>query len=145
MIYLTSQFPFWVFERCLFLIWLLIFLVFYIYFKRRKSFADRIWVKRKNALFDSKSFKWNVEILKLLLIFILPCVCVCVYTHWPWRLHLSVKVGMPGSRSTMLCWRRFFILPSPFIATLELATLSCLHTRCRQSQCLAGVRLDFKS
>ena len=78
MIYLTWQFPFRVFERCSFLIWLLILLVLYIYFNWVKSFADRIWVKSKNELFDSKSFKLNVEILKLLLIFILPCVCVCV-------------------------------------------------------------------
>ena len=41
------------------------------------------------------------------------CVCVCVYVHPPWRLHLS-GVGSPGYRSTMLCWRRYFPLPSSF-------------------------------
>ena len=52
------------------------------------------------------------------------CVCthVCLYIHSPWRLHMSGSVGMPGSRSTMLCWRRFFPLPSPFVATLEWST-----------------------
>ena len=44
------------------------------------------------------------------------CVCVCVYVHPAWRLHLS-GVGSPGYRSTMLCWRRFFPLPSSFIDT----------------------------
>ena len=44
------------------------------------------------------------------------CVCVCVYVHPPWRLHLS-GVGSPGYRSTMLCWRRYFPLPSSFIDT----------------------------
>ena len=39
------------------------------------------------------------------------------YVHAPWRLHLS-GVEIPGDRWTMLCWRRFFPLPSPFIATL---------------------------
>ena len=43
-------------------------------------------------------------------------LCVCVYVHPPWRLHLS-GVGSPGYRSTMLCWRRFFPLPSSFIDT----------------------------
>ena len=43
-------------------------------------------------------------------------VCVCVYVHPPWRLRLS-GVGSPGYRSTMLCWRRFFPLPSSFIDT----------------------------
>ena len=49
------------------------------------------------------------------------CVCthVCLYIHSPRRLHMSGSVGMPGNRSTMLCWRRFFPLPSPFVATLE--------------------------
>ena len=41
------------------------------------------------------------------------CVSVCVYVHPPWRLHLS-GVGSPGYRSTMLCWRRYFPLPSSF-------------------------------
>ena len=50
------------------------------------------------------------------------CVCVCVYVHSPWRFHLSGSVGMPGNRSTMLCWRRFFLVPSPFIASLEWST-----------------------
>ena len=70
---------FWVFERCSFLIWLLILLVLYVYFNWGKSFADRIWVKIKNGLLDSKTFKLNVEILKLLLIFILTCVCLCLH------------------------------------------------------------------
>ena len=60
-----------------------------------------------------------------------------------WRLHLSGTVGMSGNRSTMLCWRRFYPLPSPFIANLapSLATLSCSHTKSRQSHELTRVRL----
>ena len=71
-------------------------------------------------------------------------VCVCVFhVHSPWRLHLSGTVGMSGNRSTKLWWRRFFPLPSPFIATLapSLATLSCSHTRSRQSHESTRVRL----
>ena len=51
------------------------------------------------------------------------CACVCVfYVHWPWRLHLSGSVWTPGNRSTMLCRKRKFPMPSPFIATLECST-----------------------
>ena len=63
---------------------------------------------------------------------------VCVsHVHSPWRFHL------PGNTSTMLCWRCFFPLPSPFIGTLarSLATLSCSHTIIRQSQELTRARL----
>ena len=69
---------------------------------------------------------------------------MCVFhVHLPWGLHLSGTVGMSGKISTMLCWRRFFPLRSPFIATLapSLATLSCSHTRNRQSHVLTRVRL----
>ena len=69
---------------------------------------------------------------------------MCVFhVHSPWRLHLSGTVGMWGNRSMMLCWRRFYPLPSPFIATLapSLATLSCSHTRSRQSHEPTRVRL----
>ena len=30
------------------------------------------------------------------------------HSNSPWRLYLSGSVAMPGNRSTMLCWRRFF-------------------------------------
>ena len=80
--------------------------------------------------------------------FLCVCMCACVsvcvfHVHSPWRLHLSGTVGMSGNRSTMLCWRRFFPLPSPFIATLapSLATLSCSHTRSRQSHELTRMGL----
>ena len=71
------------------------------------------------------------------------CVCVCFTSTSQWRLHLSGTVGMSGNRSMMLCWRRFFPLPSPFIATLapSLTTLSYSHTRSRQSHELTRVRL----
>ena len=54
-------------------------------------------------------------------VYVCVCVCVsvCAYVHSPWRLHLSGSVGMSGNRSTMLCWRCFFPLPSPFITTLK--------------------------
>ena len=71
MIHLTWKLPFWKLERCSFLIWLFILLVLYKYFKWEKCYADRLWVKSKNGLLDSKSFKLNFGILKLLLIFIL--------------------------------------------------------------------------
>ena len=60
------------------------------------------------------------------------CVCVCirVYVHPQWRLHLA-GVGIPGDRSTMWHWRRFFPLSSPFIAT-------CSHTRSGQSHDLTS-------
>ena len=45
--------------------------VLYIYFHWGKCFIDRNSAKSKNGLFDSRSFKSSVEILKLLLIFIL--------------------------------------------------------------------------
>ena len=71
MIHLTWKFPFWLFERCSFLIlWLLILLVLCIYFNWEKCFADRIWLKSMNSTFHSKSIKLNVEIMKLLNIFI---------------------------------------------------------------------------
>ena len=72
---------------------------------------------------------------------------VCVFhVHSPWRLHLSGTVGMSGNRSMMLCWRRFYPLPSPFIATLapSLATLSCSHTRSRQSHELTRLHFTFQ-
>ena len=69
-------------------------------------------------------------------------VCV-LQVHSPWRLHLSGTVRISGNRSPMLCWRHFFPVPSPFIATLapSLATLSCSHIRSRQSHELTNVRL----
>ena len=75
-------------------------------------------------------------------VWVCVCVCVCVFhVHSPWRLHLSGTVGMSGNRSTILCWRRLFPLPSPFIAILSPspATLSCSHTRKRQSHELTRV------
>lgn len=46
--------------------------VCFMYLIREMYFPDRIWVKSKNNLFNLlKSLKLNVEILKLLLIFIL--------------------------------------------------------------------------
>ena len=66
---------------------------------------------------------WLVRGTCVCVVCVCVCVCVCthvcLYIHSPWRLHMSGSVGMPGNRSTMLCWRRFFPLPSPFVATLE--------------------------
>ena len=83
---------------------------------------------------------WMATFVDRMCVFVYLCVYVCarlyvrvcvVYVYSPWSLCLS-GVGIPGDRSTMLCWRRFFLLPSPFIATLvwsteplQLATLSC--------------------
>ena len=78
------------------------------------------------------------------------CVCVCVFmeVHSPWRLHLSGSVGMPRNRSTLLCWRPFFCVPS--ITILEwrpkpfyLAALFCSHNRSALSHDLTSVRLAF--
>ena len=69
---------------------------------------------------------------------------VCLFhVRSPWRLFLSGTVGMSGNKSTMLCWGRFFPLPSRFITTLAptLATLSCSHTTSRESHELNRVRL----
>ena len=88
--------------------------------------------------------KYNV-LLKTNDVCLMPCnAFACVFqVDSPWRLHLSGTIGMSGNRSTMLCWRRFFPLPSPFIATLapSLATLSCSNTQSRQSHKLTRVRL----
>ena len=46
-----------------------------------KRFVNRIWVKSKNGLFDSKSFKINDEILELLIVFILFSVCMLTSIH----------------------------------------------------------------
>ena len=96
---------------------------------------------------DFVNHKYNV-LLKRNDVCLMPLnTFVCVFhVHSPWRLHLSGTVGMSGNRSTMLCWRRFFPLPSPFIATLapSLATLSCSHTRSRQSHELTRVRLAYQ-
>ena len=77
------------------------------------------------------------------------CVCLRPFTV---KAPSVLNSWNSWSRSMMLCWRRFFSLPNPFIATLEwstkpfyLATLSCPHTRTRQSHDLANVRLAFKS
>ena len=81
---------------------------------------------------DFVSHKYNV-LLKRNDVCLIPLnTLMCVFhVHLPWRLHLSGTVGMSGKRSMMLCWKRFYPLPSPFIATLapSLVTLSCLHTR----------------
>ena len=78
------------------------------------------------------------------------CVCVFVEVHSPWRLHLSGSVGMPRNRSTMLCWRPFFCVPSFSITTLEwrpkpfyLAALFCSHNRSGLSHDLTSARLAF--
>ena len=75
-------------------------------------------------------------------------VSVSVYVHSPWRLQLSGLAGMPGNRSSMLCWRSFFPMPNPFIATLEwstkpflLASLSCSPARNGLSHDLTRIRL----
>ena len=62
LIHLTLKFPFWVFERWSFLIWLLILIVLYIYFNWGKYFAGRIRVWSKNGLLDSKSLKLSVKL-----------------------------------------------------------------------------------
>ena len=78
-IHLIWKFQVWVFERYSFLIQLLILIVLYIYLNWGKRFADRISAKSKNGLFDSRSFKLSVEILKLLLIFLLSYYCWHVF------------------------------------------------------------------
>ena len=143
MINLTWKFSFWVFERCSLLIWLSILLVLYIYFNWGQSFCGQNLSKKQEWSLRLKRFQakyWNLEAVtyfySILCVFLCPfyllCVCVCVFTsilssvcvyvHSPWRLHLSGTVGMSESRSRMLRWRRFFCLPSPFIATLEWST-----------------------
>ena len=71
MIHFTWRFPFWRFESCSFLIWFLILLVLCIYFNLGKMFCGQNLSKKQKCLFNSKSFKLNVEMLKLLLAFIL--------------------------------------------------------------------------
>ena len=95
--------------------------------------------------------KYNV-LLKRKDVFLMPLttLCICMFhVYSRWRFHLSETVGMSRNKSTMLCWRRFFSLPSPFIATLapSIATLSRSHSRSRQTHeltrvCLACRRLD---
>ena len=59
-------------------------------------------------------------------VFVCVCLCawvrvhVCVYVCWPWRLHL-LKLESVGMLEcpTILCWKRFFPMPSPFIASNE--------------------------
>ena len=91
---------------------------------------------------DFVNHKYNV-LLKRNDVCLMPLnTFVCgFHVHSPWRLHLSGTVGMSGNRSMMLCWRRFFPLPSLFIAILSPspATLSCSHTRKRQSHELTRV------
>ena len=43
------------------------------------------------------------------------CVCVCTSIH----LEVFICMDQLNAREQMLCWRRFFPMPSPFIATLE--------------------------
>ena len=77
---LANQFPgFFTFDLFDLLIWIqgvhcyivLVLLVLCIYFNWRKMFCGQNLSKSKNGLFNLKSFKLNVKILKPLLIFIL--------------------------------------------------------------------------
>ena len=77
--------------------------------------------------------------------YICVSVCVCVCLRSSTVKASSVWVGIPGDRSIMLCWRRLFSLPSPFITTVVcstepflLAALSCSHTRSGQSHDLTS-------
>ena len=70
---------------------------------------------------------------------------MCAYVHPPWRLHLS-GVGVPEDRSTILCWRCSFPVPSSFIDILVwstepfwLAALSCSHTGSGQNNDLTSL------
>ena len=70
-----------------------------------------VWVKKALSAFTLLAIyfiKWLQE------------MCVCVFTS----IHLEgficlEQLGMPGKRSTMLCWRRWIPLPVPFISVLE--------------------------
>ena len=67
-------------------------------------------------VYNFVSHKYNV-LLKRNDVCLMPFnIFVCVFhVHSPWRLHPSETVGMSENRSKMLCWSRFFPLPSPFI------------------------------
>ena len=64
MIQLTWKFPFWVFERCSFLIWLLILLILCIYFDWRKIFCGQNLSKKQEWSLRLEKFQvkcWNFE------------------------------------------------------------------------------------
>ena len=103
---------------------------------------DQNHTKKKNTVF--------VCVCVCVCVWVCGCVCVFVEVHSPWRLHLSGSVGMPRNRSTMLCWRPFFCVPSFSITTLEwrpkpfyLAALFCSHNRSGLSHDLTSARLAF--
>ena len=82
---------------------------------------------------------------------ILPfCVYQCVYVHPPWRLYLSGSfddreqinnVILKTFDSYAKSLHRYFSLNQTF----QTSTLSCSHTRSRQSHDLTSVRLAFKT
>ena len=97
-----------------------------------KNFDDLTNLKIKTAIinFNKKTKRFARE-SRLLISFrtsscgqvpIFSRLKIRVYVHPPWRLHLSESGGIPGNRSTMLCWTRWILMPIPFIATLECRT-----------------------
>ena len=66
-------------------------------------------------------FKFARIILLITCVCMCVCVFLCVYVHTAWRLHMP-WLGIPGDWSTLFCWKRFFSLPSLFIASLEWST-----------------------
>ena len=89
----------------------------------------------KNLMF----FHYNILIHVCMCVYVCVCMCVCmcvcvcvcvfVYVHSSWRFHLSGSVGISGNSLTVLCWRRFFPMPSLFIATLEWITKKFLTSQ----------------
>ena len=78
--------------------------------RKRSDFGLVCWLSR---LAGPGFVSMSPDSISLCVEELLLCVCVCVYVHPSWRLHPS-GVGSPGYRSTMLCWRRYFPLPSSF-------------------------------
>ena len=61
-----------------------------------KCFVDRIWVKNKNGLFNSDSFKLNVEILKLLFTLIL--------SYYSWRVFVCQSLFYFNAMYLLVTW-----------------------------------------
>ena len=86
----------------------------------------------------------HISLFLYTILYFVDCMCVSVYVLPSWRLH-RFGVGIPGDRSTMLCWECPPPLLSTFMVTLvwstkpfQLAALSCSHTRSGQSHDLTS-------
>ena len=126
----------------------------FVYFNWGKSFANRIWVKNKNGLFDSKRFQvkcWNFEAVIYFRFTLCMCVCVCLR---PFTVKTSSVCHSWNAREQIndIMLKTLLFSSKSFIAILEwstkpfqLATLSCLHTRSGQSHDLAGVCISISN